>query len=144
MMFRFLSISLTAALCRNVAVEAFSPLSVVGRHQAQSRPIISHNPYSSTTALDAAGDGKKKRRRKQPPGIASPNADPVKKTLEKIEALEEEDDMEDMTDEQFVEMDKVANFKFKADTVTDVTKGKCNVFFYWNGMDRAIGMLFLF
>jgi hypothetical protein len=122
MMFRFSLISLTALLCRNV--EAFSPLSAVGRTN-QARSIISHDRYS-TTALDAAADGKKKRRRKQPPGIASPNtnSDPSKASLEKIEALEDEDDIEDMTDDEVVEMDKVAKFKFKADGAKDVTKGK--------------------
>jgi hypothetical protein len=123
MMFRFSLISLTALLCRNV--EAFSPLLAVGRTN-QARPIISRDPYAySTTALDAAADGKKKRVRKQRPGVASPNTDPSKASLEKIEALEEEDDIDDMTDEEFVEMDKVAKFKFKADGAKDVTKGKC-------------------
>jgi hypothetical protein len=123
MMFRFSLISLTALLCRNV--EAFSPLSAVGRTN-QARSIISRDPYAySTTALDAAADGKKKRVRKQPPGVASSNTDPSKASLEKIEALEEEDDIDEMTDEEFVEMDKVAKFKFKADGAKDVTKGKC-------------------
>ena len=123
-MFRFSLISLTALFCKNV--EAFSPLSAVVGRTNQARPIISHDRYAhSTTALNAAADGKKKRRRKQPPGIASPNEDPSKASLEKIEALEEEDDIDDMTDEEFVEMDKVAKFKFKADGAKDVTKGKC-------------------
>lgn len=112
-------------------------MSAVGRTNQQARPIISHDRYAySTTALDAAADGKKKRRRKQPPGIASPNTDPSKASLEKIEALEEEDDIEDMTDEEFVEMDKVAKFKFKAAGAKDVTKGKCIVSYclVWNGI----------
>jgi hypothetical protein len=122
MMFRFSLISLTALLCKDV--EAFSPLSAVGRTN-QARTIISRDPFAySTTALDAAADGKKKRRRKQPPGVASPNTDPSLASLEKVEALEEEDDIEDMTDEEFDEMDKVAKFKFKATGAKDVTKGK--------------------
>jgi hypothetical protein len=142
MMFRFSLISLTALLCRNV--EAFSPLSAVGRTNI-ARPIISqHDRYAfSTTALNAAADGKKKRRRKQAPApeIASPNEDPSKASLEKIEALEEEDDIDDMTDEEFVEMDKVAKFKFKADGAKDVTKGKCLTL---HRMESSIGMLFCY
>jgi hypothetical protein len=109
-------------------VEAFSPLSAVGRHQAQ--PTLSHDPYSTTAAttrtlvtLDAAADGKKKRRRKQTPGITS--TDPVKTSLEKVEELQEEDDIDDLTEEEVFEIDKVAKFKFKPEGGDDVVKGKC-------------------
>jgi hypothetical protein len=128
MMLRFLSISLTAILCRNV--EAFSPLSAVGRHQAQS--IISHDSYSTTATaprtlvtLDAAADGKKKRRRKQAPGTTS--ADPVQTSLEKVDQLQEEDDIDDLTEEEVDEIGKVAKFKFTPDGGKDVVKGKCIV-----------------
>jgi hypothetical protein len=90
MMFRF-SLLLTALQVKRL----FSPLSAVGRTN-QARPIISHDRRILVNSTDAAADGKKKRRRKQPPGSINEHGS-FHASLEKVEALEDEDDIEDMT-----------------------------------------------
>ena len=71
------------------------------------------------------GKGKRKRRRKQPPGTATFPTDstvlPQPVDVENIEAVEETDEEDDVL-EEMRQIADVANFKFKVDDISNPGK----------------------
>lgn len=127
---------------------AFVGQLVVGR----SRPLLGVKFVKpSPSALLAAGGKKKRRRRKQPPGFVA--SDPIKTSQEQIEGITEaenvddEDDGDDITDADILQLEDVANFEFK--TSPQITLGKRTLdvkrwvsvgMFSWRGAEQESKM----